>query len=405
MQKITFTGSMGEQLAARLDLPQGPVVAFAIFAHCFTCSKDIFAAKRIAAELANQGIGVFRFDFTGLGASDGEFANTNFSSNVGDLLAAGKWLETHHHAPEILIGHSLGGAAVLSAAHQIPSVKAVTTIGAPAEAYHVTHIFDEALDEIKQTGHAKVSIGERPFTVQRQFVEDLEAQEVTASISKYKGALMVMHSPIDETVGIDNASKIFGAAKHPKSFVSLDHADHLVSNHQDANYIGSVIAAWAARFIQSQHYDEHIDPSNVVVSETGQGKFQNMVHANGYHLFADEPASVGGMDTGPAPYDFVAIALGACTSMTLRMYSDFKKLDLGKIEVEVSHDKVHAADCQDCAKELTQKSAKIDRFERQILIENLDPDLEAKILEIADKCPVHKTLETGAHVISKVTKS
>jgi putative redox protein len=403
IHKVSFNGASGEALAARLDLPAGPIQAFAIFAHCFTCSKDIFAAKRISAELASRGIAVLRFDFTGLGASEGEFANTNFSSNVADLKAAAAWLEENHHAPSILIGHSLGGAAVLKVAPDLPSVKAVATIGAPAEAAHVSHLFDSALEEIEEHGEATATIGGRPFKVQKQFLDDIRETSVAESVKHMKAALMVMHSPIDATVGIENASEIFLAAKHPKSFVSLDNADHLVSDHADAQYAGEVIAAWAQRFLPGRGQDPHHHEGNVIVAETGQGKFQNTVHVGGFHLLADEPAEVGGLDTGPAPYDFLSVALGACTSMTLRMYADFKKIDLGRISVEVDHGKVHAEDCEGCALETQNKSLKVDRFERRITIENLDPALEAKVLEIADKCPVHKTLENGAAVVTKIS--
>ncbi|MEM1364627.1 MAG: alpha/beta fold hydrolase [Pseudomonadota bacterium] len=406
--KVQFTGSSGEVLAARMDLPAGPVRAYALFAHCFTCSKDIFAAKRISAELAQRGLAVLRFDFTGLGASDGEFANTNFSSNVADLKAAAQWLADNHQAPAVLVGHSLGGAAVLTAAPDLPSVKAVVTIGAPAEAAHVTHLFDDALADIEAHGETTATIGGRPFRVQRQLLEDLQGARVQDAVKRIKAAILVMHSPVDQTVGINNATDIFTAARHPKSFVSLDDADHLVSDHGDAAYAGEVIAAWASRFLPTIENDNHHHEGEIVVAETGQGKFQNLVHAGPFHMFADEPESVGGLNTGPAPYDFLSIALGACTSMTLRMYADFKKLDLGRVSVAVDHGKVHAQDCEDCAAEVKEKNGKVDRFERRITVEGLDPvanpELAAKIAEIADKCPVHRTVEKGAAVVTKVSQ-
>ncbi|MEM8839896.1 MAG: bifunctional alpha/beta hydrolase/OsmC family protein [Pseudomonadota bacterium] len=401
--KVSFDGSSGLALAGRMDLPTGPVRAYALFAHCFTCSKDIFAAKRIASELSAQGIAVLRFDFTGLGSSDGEFANTNFSSNINDLLRAVDFMRDAYEAPSILIGHSLGGAAVISAAGHIPEVKAVVTIGAPSDAYHVVHNFGAHLDEINEKGEAAVELGGRPFTIKKQFVDDLKETSVTESAASMKKALMVMHSPIDATVGIENAGDIFSAAKHPKSFVSLDNADHLLTRPEDATYAATVIAAWATRFVGGEQSADIHHEGGVLVSETGQGKFQNAVRSGKHHLLADEPVKVGGLDTGPGPYDYLAASLGTCTSMTLRMYADFKKIDLGRISVEVNHNKVHADDCRDCAEELVEKGGKIDRFERKISVAGeIDDALRAKLLEIADKCPVHRTLEKGAAVITEV---
>lgn len=404
VQKITFTGSKGETLAARMDMPAGLIRATAIFAHCFTCSKDILAAKRIAGELAAKGIAVLRFDFTGLGASEGDFANTNFSSNVGDLVLAADFLRQNYEAPSILVGHSLGGAAVLCAAVRVAEVKAVATIGAPADAEHVIHNFGASLDEIERDGEATVSLAGRPFKIQKQFIEDVRTQSVEKHIGKMKAALMVLHSPIDQTVGIDNAAKIFTAAKHPKSFVSLDSADHLLSRQEDAAYAAEVIAAWASRFIGADKpVIDSADWEGVLVAETGEGKFQNYVRSGHHRLLADEPTSVGGLDSGPSPYDYLAIALGACTSMTLRMYASFKKLDIGAISVTVLHEKIHADDCEECAEEVVSKGGKIDQFERRISIEgDVDPALHKKLLEIADKCPVHKTIEGKASVVTKI---
>ncbi len=404
IHKVTFEGSKGETLAARMDMPAGFIRATAIFAHCFTCSKDILAAKRIAGELAAQGIAVLRFDFTGLGASDGEFANTNFSSNVGDLVKAADFLRKTYEAPSILVGHSLGGAAVLCAALQIPEVKAVATIGAPADAEHVVHNFGASLDEIERDGEATVSLAGRPFKIQKQFLEDIRTQSVIDHIKHFKGALMVLHSPLDQTVGIDNAATIFTAAKHPKSFVSLDSADHLLTDPQDGAYAASVISAWASRFIRADRPAvETQDKEGVLVAETGEGKFQNFVRSGNHRLLADEPASFGGLDSGPSPYDFLAIALGACTSMTLRMYATFKALDIGAISVTVLHEKVHAEDCLTCSEDMAGSGNKIDQFERRISVEGgVDPALHDKLLEIADKCPVHKTLEGRASVVTRI---
>lgn len=400
--KTTFTGHSGHELAARLDLPAGPVRAYALFAHCFTCSKDLFAARTIAQSLAQRGLAVLRFDFTGLGSSEGEFANTNFSSNVEDLVIAAGHLRAHFEAPSILIGHSLGGAAVLAAASEIPEAKAVATIGAPADVGHVLANFGASLEDIREQGAAEVRLAGRPFRIERQFVEDAEAQRLEDRIGAMRKALLVLHSPLDQTVGVDNATRIFVAAKHPKSFVSLDNADHLLSRHEDASYAAAVMAAWAERFLPRDAPEEATHEA-VVVSETGLGKFQNAILAGRHRLMADEPGSVGGLDTGPSPYDYLSAALGACTTMTLRMYADFKKITLGKVTVEVRHGKVPAAHCEDCGEVAEGKSGKIDRFERIISVEGeADPDLQQKILEIADKCPVHRTLEGGAAVVTRL---
>ncbi|WP_412051685.1 alpha/beta fold hydrolase [Hoeflea sp. Naph1] len=402
--RADFEGHSGAKLAARLDLPAGAIRAWALFAHCFTCSKDTLAARRISGELARAGIAVMRFDFTGLGSSDGEFASTNFSSNVADLRAAADWLAKHYDAPEILVGHSLGGAAVLALAGDLPSVKAVVTIGAPSEASHVIQNFGSRVDEIAAKGEAEVNLGGRTFTIQSQFVEDLNATSLAERIGGMKKALLVLHAPRDQVVGIDNASAIFVAAKHPKSFVSLDRADHLLTNPADANYVAGVIASWATRYLVSEApRTENAPVEDVVVGETGQGKFQVSVQAGPHRFLADEPAGVGGSDTGPTPYDLVAAGLGACTAMTLRMYARFKKIDLGLVTVTVSHNKVHAADCLECSESERAKGGKIDRFERIISIDGGAPaELADKVIEIANKCPVHRTLEHGAKVVTRL---
>lgn len=403
--KVTFEGSLGAKLAGRLDLPTGPIRAYALFAHCFTCSKDIFAAKRIASQLSAQGIAVLRFDFTGLGSSDGEFANTNFSSNIQDLIKAVDFMRQSYEAPAIMIGHSLGGAAVLAAAPLVREVRAVVTIGAPADAHHVTHNFGSNLEKIENEGEVQLSLAGRPFTIKKQFIDDLNQTSIKQSVAGMKKALMVMHSPIDETVGIENAGEIFAAAKHPKSFVSLDNADHLLTRAEDASYAATVIAAWASRFVGGEASADTKHDGGVLVSETGQGKFQNAIRAGKHYLLADEPLQVGGLDTGPGPYDYLAASLGTCTAMTLRMYSDFKKLDIGRIAVEVNHGKIYAKDCHECSESMIEKGGKVDRFERIITVDgNVDDELRVKLLEIADKCPVHKTLEKGAAVVTQVSE-
>lgn len=401
--KLTFEGAHGAELAARLDLPAGAVGAYALFAHCFTCSKDVAAARKIAEALTRRGIAVLRFDFTGLGGSGGDFGSTNFTSNLEDLRRAADYMRENLEAPKLLIGHSLGGAAILAVAPDVPEAKAVATIGAPAEADHVTHNFAAHLDEIEKDGQAKVSLAGRDFCIQKQFIDDLRSQDVEARVSHLKKALLVLHAPLDDVVGIDNATRIFVAAKHPKSFVSLDTADHLLSNPQDAAYAADVIAAWAGRYIElGDAAAEEGEEGIVEVRETGLGKFQAMVQAGPHRLLADEPQSVGGFASGPSPYEFLSAALGACTSMTLRMYADRKNLPLDRVSVEISHAKVHAQDCSDCAEDLRGRDGKIDRFERRIALEgDLDAETRKRLLEIADKCPVHRTLEAGAAVVTK----
>lgn len=409
IERITFPGSQGDELAARLDLPAGPPRAFALFAHCFTCGKDIRAASRIANALTDVGYGVLRFDFTGLGMSEGEFANTNFTSNTDDLLAAADWLRVHHRAPQVLIGHSLGGSAVLAIAAAIPEVRAVATIGAPAQAAHVTGILSSSLEEIEQAGTAEVSLAGRTFTIRKQFLDDLSNHVVTDRVATMKRPLLVLHSPIDNTVGIENAAEIFSAARHPKNFVSLDGADHLLSSVSDAAFAAEMIGAFANRYIvdESGALDAPAASAPVVVAETSQGMFLNHVVVRSHRLLADEPESVGGFDAGPSPYDFLAAALGACTSMTLRMYANRKKLPLDRVIVEVSHGKVHADDCAECADDerLAGRTGMIDRFERvlQVVGDDLTDQHRAKLLEIADKCPVHRTLEASSSIVTRLT--
>ena len=396
-EKIEFQGAQGDKLAARLELPTGEPRAYALFAHCFTCGKDIFAARRIAEGLTGLGFAVLRFDFTGLGASEGDFANTNFSSNVGDLLRAAEYLRTEHRAPAVLIGHSLGGAAVLAAAGRIPEVKAVATIGAPADPAHVAHLFAEATPEIEAQGEAEVILAGRSFRVQKQFLDDIAGQRLAEAIGKMKKALAIFHSPVDTTVGIDNAAEIFMAAKHPKSFVSLDDADHLLSRRADAAYVATVLAAWAERYLPAPVEEAGREEGTVVVRETGRGKYQNEVLNGPHRMLADEPTSVGGTATGPTPYGYLLAGLGACTAMTVRMYAERKKWPLARVTVTLRHDKVHAEDGADCE----TRAGKIDRIERVLAFEgDLDGDQKSRLLEIADKCPVHRTLHSEVAVVS-----
>jgi putative redox protein len=370
----------------------------ALFAHCFTCGKDNRAARRIAEGLTLHGIAVLRFDFTGLGASEGEFANTTFSSNVDDLVAAADHLREKLAAPAILIGHSLGGAAVLAAAHHIAEASAVVTIGAPADPAHVTGLLKDKIADINLQGEVEVTLAGRNFRVRRAFLDDVAEQTLTPRIAALHKALLIFHSPTDDTVGIDNASHIFLAAKHPKSFISLAGADHLLSRRSDDAYVASVIAAWAARYLDMAADDEpaaDTAPGTVKVRETRRGKFQQEIIVGPHRLMADEPVKDGGLDSGPGPYDLLLAALGACTSMTVRLYADLKALPLTRTEVRLRHEKIYAKDCAECE----TKEGKIDRIERAITFEgNLSEEQRAKLLEIADKCPVHRTLKSEVDI-------
>ena len=398
IQRIKFPGSQGE-LDARLDLPSGTPRDYALFAHCFTCSKDTVAASRVSRALAARGIAVLRFDFTGLGGSDGEFANTNFSSNTEDLIRAVEFLRQHARAPGILIGHSLGGAAVLSAAGQISECKAVVTIGAPSDPDHVRHLFVDSIDEIESRGEKEVLLAGRKFVVRKQFLDDISEQKLSQKIHRLNRALLVMHSPQDDTVDIDHARAIYQAALHPKSFVSLDGADHLLTNKDDAEYVAQVVSAWVSRYLprRSEEIVPDSEPRDVLVTEDEAGKFSQNVRVGPHRLRADEPVAYGGDDSGPSPYDFLLTALGTCTSMTLRMYAQRKGLPLQHVEVELSHDKIHATECESCESE----SGKVDRIQRRIRITGkLDAEQRRRLLEIADKCPVHRTLHSEVLVLT-----
>lgn len=402
-KRLTFPGHSGDMLAARLDLPDGPHLATALFAHCFTCSKDIPAARRISARLAAMGIGVLRFDFTGLGHSGGEFANTTFSSNVDDLVAAARHLSDQGLPPALLIGHSLGGAAILRAAGEIDSARAVVTIGAPFDPGHVTHNFGDALNLIAQKGEAEVSLGGRPFTIRKSFVEDVSSVRLASAIGNLQRALLVMHGPRDDVVGIENAGQIFGAAKHPKSFVTLDEADHLVSRAQDAEYAAEVIAAWSGRYLDLRPPAPPPGaPEGIIrVNEADPAGFLQDINAGPYHhALADEPLAYGGTNRGMSPYGFLSAGLGACTSMTVRMYARRKGWPLEHVQVDVCHDKIHANDAE------TGRQSKVDTFRRVVRLTGpLNDSQRARLLEIADSCPVHRTLESNSRVITELVSA
>ena len=400
--KLEFQNGAGEVLAGLLELPEHAeeITAFALFAHCFTCGKDIAAASRISRALAARGIAVLRFDFTGLGNSDGDFANTNFSSNVDDLVHAAKALESRYRAPQILVGHSLGGAAVLSAAVKLDSVKAVVTIGAPATAQHVAHLFKDKASQINQQGEAIVALGAREFSIKKQFLDDIEQYSSAERIRDLRVALLVFHSPVDNVVSVDEAGKIFQAAWHPKSFISLDKADHLLSKAADAEYVASTLASWAARYLNLEHSSDaakspDLADGEVLINELDH-KFLRGMYSKGHFLRADEPVSYGGSDAGPTPYDLLLMSLGACTSMTLRMYANRKKIPLEDVVIRLVHERVHAEDCIDC-------NHRLERITRRIsLLGDLSDEQRNSLLEIADKCPVHRTLENDPQIVTEL---
>jgi uncharacterized OsmC-like protein/alpha-beta hydrolase superfamily lysophospholipase len=402
-ERITFANPAGERLAARLDWPDGAPRAYALFAHCFTCSKDTVAAARISRGLAAHGVAVLRFDFTGLGASGGDFANSNFSSNLDDLAAAADFLREDYEAPKLLVGHSLGGAAVLAAAHRVPEALAVATIAAPFDPAHAARLFDPVRAEIEAMGEALVTLGGRSFRVRKQFLEDIAGHQLSDHVARLKKALIVFHAPRDEIVGIENAGHIFTAARHPKSFVSLDNADHLLTRRADAVYVADVLAAWASRYLpQAPAAAVEAEPpaGEVVVAETGEGKFTQSVRVGCHRLSADEPESMaGGFDTGPSPYDYLLAGLGACTSMTLRLYAERKQLPLERVVVRLKREKIHASDCADCE----TRQGMLDQIERTLeLAGALNAGQRQRLLEIADKCPVHRTLTSEVKIRTRL---
>jgi uncharacterized OsmC-like protein/alpha/beta superfamily hydrolase len=402
-EHLKFPGSQGQELAARLDSPVTLPAAYALFAHCFTCSKDLKAAGWISRALVERGIAVLRFDFTGLGESQGDFAGTDFHTNLDDLVAAADFLRREREAPRLLVGHSLGGCAVLAAAERIPEALAVSTIGAPSDTEHLRNTLIHLAPELESRGEAEVRLGGRVFRISRQFLDDLEEDHLRGVLERLHKALLVFHSPVDNIVGIDHARRLFEMAKHPKSFVSLDRADHLLSDERDARYAGDVLAAWSSHYLEGVQPEVKTDleigkPGEVLVIGGAQGLAQEII-AHRHRLTADEPQQVGGTDTGPTPYDLLLAALGACTSMTLRVYANHKKLPLEGVRVRLRQGKIYAVDCAQCE----TKEGKIDHIEREIeVLGELTEEQRLRMLEIADRCPVHRTLTSEIEIVSRL---
>ncbi len=388
--KYTFPGATGAELAGRLDLPEGRPRAYALFAHCFTCSKDFVAASRISKRLVERGFGVLRFDFTGLGSSEGDFDNTSFTSNIEDLVAAANALAESHAGPCLLIGHSLGGAAVLAAANRVPSATAVATLAAPFDPGHIKRLFpDEALQQLREHGTAEVTLAGRSFTVGAKLLEDAESHRMEKTLREFDRALMVMHSPSDEEVAIENARRIYEAAPHPKSFVTLDGADHLLTDRADAEYAADVLAAWSSRYLPEIDRSEDDTPEGIVlVEESGYGRYTQSIQAGSHFWTSDEPAGVGD-DTGPTPYDLLLSSLGACTSMTLRMYAERKGYPLERVSVRLRHRRTHSEDCENA----DGSPCSMQHIDSEIRVSgDLDDAQRERLREIAARCPVHRTI-------------
>lgn len=392
-ERISIPNSSGHQLSAYIELPANQKPSYmAVFAHCFTCSGSFAPVRHITRELTNYGFGVVRFDFTGLGKSEGHFSDSHFSANVQDLIDVCNYVSQKYLTPSLLIGHSLGGAAAITAAHQLKDIKAVATIGAPANVEHVKHHFEHKINEVLQQGQADVNIGGRPFVINKKFVEGFDKIALLDIVKKLKKPILILHSPFDKIVGIENAQNLYHNAFHPKSFISLDQADHLLTQKEDSVYVGSVIGAWVKKYYPPKE--------NIFLDREGEqlvghlnleeDQFTTSIQTKSHALIADEPLEVGGDDFGPSPYELLVAGLAACTTMTLKLYANRKKWDLKEVYVYLTHSKKHMEAPGEAS------TNKIDFIEKKLkFVGNLTDEQRARLLEISAKCPVHRTLSNG----------
>lgn len=392
-KKLSFKNRYGEMLEGVIDLPfTQNIVAYAIFAHCFTCGKNIFAAENISRTLALKGIAVLRFDFTGLGESEGDFEDSNFTNNVTDIEDAAKYLTENFETPSLLIGHSLGGAAVLFSAQKIASVKAIVTIAAPSSPDHIMHLFKDSQEEINEKGKATMQLAGREITIKKQFIEDLRSLSMQNLLNDLRKPVLILHSPTDDIVGINNAAEIYKALHHPKSFVSLDDTHHLLKRQEDAEYVSAIIASWATRYLKT---NESVQSEGQVNAWLNNDNYTTEVVARKHVWIADEPLNVGGNDLGPTPYELLSSALATCTTITLKMYAKRKNWDPGEIKVMVEHGRKYPDDCEHC----DDKSKLIEVFKRTLVFdERLDAEQKNRLQQIADLCPVHKTLSKSSRI-------
>ena len=390
--KLNIQNVKGFQLQAYLELPANEKPKnYAIFAHCFTCNSTLKPVKNISRALTSHGFGVVRFDFTGLGKSEGEFADSYFSANVDDLLAVSDYMKEHYQAPSLLVGHSLGGAAVIVAASKLESVKAIATIGAPATTEHVKKHFSHHVNEIAEKGDVEVNIGGRPFKINQEFVDDFDKTDLPEITKSLRKPILIMHAPFDKVVGIENAHQLYLAAHHPKSFISLNDADHLLLENKDSKYVGNLIGAWVQGYFDTRDNEMLDTEGEQLVAHLNllDDNFTTSIQTAKHTIIADEPESIGGDDFGPSPYDLLSAALASCTVMTLKLYADRKKWDLQEVYAYITYSRKHSDDLQLDV----EKPTRFDHLSKKLkFVGNLDDEQREKLKEIASKCPVHKTL-------------
>jgi uncharacterized OsmC-like protein/pimeloyl-ACP methyl ester carboxylesterase len=402
---VRFTGADGTPRSGRLHLPAGRPRAWALFAHCFACVEDLRPALRIAECIAERGIGVLRFDFTGLGAGDEEDAQDAAPAcNVDDLVAAADFLADNQEAPQVLVGHSLGGAAAIAAAHRLQvrsgAVRAVATLGAPAGSAHIARLLRAEREEVEQVGEGEVELEGKPFWIKAELLRDLERPSLVDTLPAMRTAFLFCHAPRDAVVPVEHARLLFDAAKHPKSFLSLDESDHLLSRPDDAAYAGTVIGAWASRYVQpSAQADAEERVENQVVVRGGAEGLAQDIRAGHHRLRADEPVAYGGQDTGPGPYDLLLAALGSCSAMTVKLYAARKGWPVEAVTVTLDHERRHVDDCRECEDEPPRK---LDHIDKGVTIEGeLSTDQLDRLVEISDRCPVHRTLQSEIRIATR----